>query len=138
MVLNVIDQIFSICKVRDYSEVALENEFVFIAKTDDENSLVCPSSVVPSNAYMRDDRWTAFRIEGVLDFSFIGILANISSALSEAKVGIFAVSTYNTDYIFVKENDFVRASRALLDKGYEIKMDPSSPLFDRIYKEEQA
>ena len=69
---------------------------------------------------VRDDGWKGFRIEGVLDFSLIGILSKISAILAENKVGIFAVSTYNTDYIFVKEENFDKAINALKDNGYDV------------------
>ncbi|MDE6723000.1 MAG: ACT domain-containing protein [Eubacterium sp.] len=120
MVLKKLDDNFSVCKVKDYSMVNLENEYCFIAKTDEENSLVCKTDCVPKNAVKVDNGWRAFRIEGVLDFSLIGILSKISSVLAENNIGIFAVSTYNTDYIFVKEENFNNALTVLADNGYEI------------------
>ena len=66
----------------------------------------------------RDDGWRGFRIQGVLDFSLIGILSKLSGILAEHKIGIFAVSTYNTDYILVKEANFNRALEALVSEGY--------------------
>ena len=68
----------------------------------------------------RDDGWKALRIIGILDFSLIGILARISSILAENRIGIFAVSTFNTDYIFVKKNDFDKSIKALEDAGFII------------------
>ena len=87
---------FSVCKVADYSKVNLESDYCFIGKTDEEKSLVCLTEEVPDNAVECDDGWKAFRIQGVLDFSLIGILSKISTLLAENKIGIFAVSTYNT------------------------------------------
>ncbi|MBO4475074.1 MAG: ACT domain-containing protein, partial [Clostridiales bacterium] len=98
----------------------LQTEFVFVGKTDEELSLVCQTEDVPENTTDRDDGWKAFRIEGVLDFSLVGILSEISGVLAEAKIGIFAVSTYNTDYILVKEENFERAMEALETAGYEV------------------
>ena len=71
----------------------------------------------------RDDGWKALRIIGILDFSLIGILARISSVLAENRIGIFAVSTFNTDYIFVKKNDFDKSIKALEDAGFSIGRD---------------
>ena len=68
----------------------------------------------------RSDGWKGFRIQGVLDFSLIGILSKISTILSENKIGIFAVSTYNTDYILVKQENFEKAATLLADNGYSI------------------
>ena len=95
--------IFSVCKVKDYSLVNLEDEYCFTGKTDEENSLVCKSESVPDNVIEREDGWRAFRIQGILDFSLIGILSKITTILAEYKIGVFAISTFNTDYIFVKE-----------------------------------
>lgn len=111
----------SVCKVADVSSVDLGEDFYFVGRTDEEISLVCKTSCVPSVTTARDDGWKGFRIEGVLDFSLIGILSKISTILAENKIGIFAVSTYNTDYILVKEENFERALKALTDSGYQIE-----------------
>lgn len=110
----------TVCKVADVSSVDLGEDFYFVGRTDEEISLVCNTSSVPSVTTARDDGWKGFRIEGVLDFSLIGILSKISSILAENKIGIFAVSTYNTDYILVKEENFERALGVLSEAGYEI------------------
>ena len=120
MELKIIDGIFAVCKVSDFSQVDLADEYVFTAKTDEENSLVCLADRVPKNAVTADNGWRAFRICGVLDFSLIGILAEISAILAKNKIGIFAVSTYNTDYIFTKSENFDRAISALCESGYVI------------------
>lgn len=111
---------FSVCKVEDYSQVDLARPFVFTGKTDEENSLVCPTGEVPANATQRDDGWKAFRIEGVLDFSLIGILSAISGILAENGIGIFAISTFNTDYVLTKAENYARALEALAAAGYTI------------------
>ena len=74
---------FSICKVMDYSLVNLNAEYCFIGKTDEEKSLVCITSDVPSNVIQRDDGWKCFRIQGILDFSLIGILSKIAEILAD-------------------------------------------------------
>ena len=113
---------FSVCKVEDYSRLDLGQPFVFTGSTDEERSLVCPTAIVPQNTVERDDGWKALRIMGILDFSLIGILARISSVLAENRIGIFAVSTFNTDYVFVKKNDFDKSIKALEDAGFIIGM----------------
>ena len=74
MELKKIDTIFSVCKIQDLSKVNWESKFCFIGKTDEEISLVCPTTDVPSNAIEREDGWRAFRIQGVLDFPWRGFL----------------------------------------------------------------
>lgn len=110
----------TVCKVNDLSDAKLDGGFFFIGKTDEELSLVCETDDCPSKTLERDDGWKCFRIEGVLDFSLIGILSKISSILADNKIGIFAVSTYNTDYILVKKKNFDRALQVLAEAGYEI------------------
>lgn len=111
---------FTVCKLSSVSDLVPDREFWFAARTDEEISLVCKTSDCPSDTLERDDGWRAFRIEGVLDFSLIGILSKISSVLAENKIGIFAVSTYNTDYILVKEENFEKAMQVLENEGYNV------------------
>ena len=111
---------FSVCKVIDYSKVNLMDKFVFVEKTEDELSLVCETNKTPDNTTDRDDGWKIMRIQGVLDFSLIGILSKISTILAENKIGIFAISTYNTDYILVKKENYEKALQVLADAGYLI------------------
>lgn len=121
MVLERIDADFSVCRVRDYSGIKLDAAYCFIGKTKEENSLVCETKDIPDNVTDREDGWRAFRVQGVLDFSLVGILSKISGILAEKQIGIFAVSTYNTDYVFVKAENYERALAALQDAGYEVK-----------------
>ena len=111
---------FAVCKVQDYSGANLESPFCFIGKTDEERSLVCLAQDVPANVTHREDGWRAFGIEGQLDFSLIGILARICGILAEKEIGVFAVSTFNTDYILVKAEHFDGALSALAQAGYQI------------------
>lgn len=115
-----IDVSLTVCKVKDYSQVDLSQDFCFIGKTDCEYSLVCATDYVPSNISEREDGWRAFRIVGTLDFSLIGILSKISTILANEKIGIFAISTFNTDYILVKESNFEKSLTALESNGYII------------------
>lgn len=111
---------FSVCKVADLSAIKLSADFFFVGRTDEELSLVCRTEDVPENTVERDDGWRGFRIEGVLDFSLIGILSRLSTILAENKISIFAVSTYNTDYILTKAENFDRAMDVLAAAGYEV------------------
>ncbi len=94
--------------------------FCFAAKTDREFSLVCLTEYVPEETLEREDGWRAFRVAGTLEFSLIGILSRISDVLAEAGVGIFAMSTYQTDYILIKENQLEKGLDALRKAGYMI------------------
>ena len=123
MEIKRMDYNLSVCKVADYSLVKLDSEYSFIGKTDEEKSLVCITEDVPSNVTEREDGWMAFRIQGVLDFSMIGILSEISGILAENKIGIFVISTYNTDYVLTKKENYRRALDVLNRAGYKIAGD---------------
>ena len=116
-----LDVSLSVCKVEDYSKIDISQPFCFTGSTDEEYSLVCPTDMVPDNTTDRDDGWKAFRIVGVLDFSLIGILAKISKILATNEIGIFAISTYNTDYILTKEENFDKTLEVLMNAGYRLK-----------------
>ena len=110
----------TVCKLAATTDIDLSKDFYFIGRTDEEISLVCKTEDTPDVTTARDDGWKAFRIEGVLDFSLIGILSKISGILADNKIGIFAVSTYNTDYILVKKENFDKAVNVLAGSGYTV------------------
>ncbi len=120
MEIKKLDIDFSVCKVIDYSKVDWNDKFMFIGKTDEENSLVCSTTSLPSNVLESEADWKGFRIQGVLDFSLVGILSKISTLLAENSISIYAVSTHNTDYIFVKKNVFEKALNVLTDNNYTV------------------
>lgn len=118
--LKRIHQDFSVCQVEDYSLVNLDSEYSFIGKTDEEKSLVCITRDIPANVVRHDDGWKAFRIQGVLNFSLVGILAKIAIILADNDIPIFAVSTYNTDYVLIKSEKYQRALEVLRASGYNV------------------
>ncbi len=112
MKLKKLDCKLTVCKVASVSDINLSDDFYFIGRTYEEISVVCETSKTPNN--------TTFYITGTLDFSLTGILSELSGILAENKIGIFAVSTYNTDYILVKEENFERALNVLAESGYNV------------------
>lgn len=120
MELKKLDFDLTVCKVDSETDLDLKKPFYFIGKTDTELSLVCATADTPANTTAREDGFRGFRIQGVLDFSLIGILSKISGVLAEQGIGIFAVSTYDTDYILVKKENLDRALQALAEAGFEI------------------
>lgn len=121
MELKVLQYSLTVCKVKSISQIDFSKEFYFVGRTDEELSLVCITEDTPEETVAREDGWRGFRIQGVLDFSLIGILSKISAILAENKIGIFAVSTFNTDYILVKDEEFEKALRVLAQAGYVIE-----------------
>lgn len=110
----------TVCKVASVEEIDLRREFFFLGKTDEEISLVCRTEETPERTCAREDGWRAFRVQGVLDFSLVGILSRLSGLLAENGIGLFAVSTFNTDYILVKADHFEAALRVLSGAGYTV------------------
>ena len=120
MELKKLEHKLTVCKVNSVNDIDMDKDFYFVGKTDEEISLVCKTEGTPENTVERDDGWRGFRIQGVLDFSLIGILSKISGILADNNIGIFAVSTYNTDYILVKEENFEKALDVLSNEGYTV------------------
>ena len=120
MKLQILPYDLTVCKVAELSDINQTADFFFVGRTDEELSLVCLTKNVPERTIERSDGWRGFRIEGTLDFSLVGILSKLSAILAENEIGIFAVSTFNTDYILVKNEDYERAMDVLAAEGYEI------------------
>ena len=120
MKIKIINEDFSICKVIDYTQINLESSFCFIQKTDEENSLVCLTKDVPNNTTARDDGWVALKIEDILNFNLVGILSKISTLLANENISIFALSTFNTDYILLYKQHLPLAIETLEKNGYQI------------------
>ena len=121
MELKKLEYDLTVCKVVALADINMTADFFFLGKTDEELSLVCRTEDTPAQTVARDDGWKGFRIEGTLDFSLIGILSKLSGILADNGIGIFAVSTFNTDYILVKAENFEKALTVLSAKGYTIR-----------------
>ena len=120
--LTLLKNKFGICRLERNSAIPAwaENKgFCSITRTTEELSVVCPEENIPSDTICEKD-WKCFKVEGPLDFSVIGILARISNLLAEEKISIFVISTYDTDYILVREPDLQAAIEKLSSNGYEI------------------
>ena len=99
-------------------EIVFKQKFYSITKTDEELSIVVEEGInIPSESIEYD--WRAIKIVGTLDFTLIGILSKISTILAQAGISIFAISTYNTDYILLKADKLLKASEILKQSGYE-------------------
>ena len=94
-------------------------EFFSITRTSDELSIVCPEELIPAGVKC-ERGWRYVRVAGAMDFSLTGILASLVAPLAEAKIGIFAISTFDTDYLLVLETDFERALDKLRRAGHEV------------------
>lgn len=121
MKIKVLKRQFCICKVNDLALVDLNDKYCFIGKTDEEISVICSEKHAPKETCARSDGWRAFRIEGEMDLSLVGILSAISGILADSQIPLMAVGTYNTDYILVKEEYLEQALILLEDHDYKIE-----------------
>ena len=112
--------LFTVCQVPDTDSLPLGREYCFTACTKDEISLVCKTENVPANTLQREDGWRCLYVQGPLEFSLIGILARMASLLADAGISIFALSTFNTDYLLVKQEKWSAALEVLEKNGYRI------------------
>jgi hypothetical protein len=120
--LHILAEEMAICRLEPQSPLpdwATWSEFVNVSRTRNELSIVCGAERVPSDV-KADRGWRALQVAGPLAFSEIGILAALSGVLAEARVSVFAVSTYDTDYLLVKNDDLALARRALTDAGHSL------------------
>ncbi len=114
---------FAVCRLDKEAPLpawALSNRPLFIARTDEELSFIVPDSVLPPQALKVDKDWRGLRVQGPLDFSLVGVLASLLAPLAGAGIPILAVSTFATDYIFVKGETSEAAAAALEQHGHKI------------------
>jgi len=120
--LSVLTTALAVCRFKPTAPIpanVFTLAFWSITRTADELSLVVPSEAVQPN-WNSEPGWQALKIEGTLDLSLVGVLAAIASPLAQARVSIFVISTYNTDYILVKAAQLEKAVEALRKAGFEV------------------
>lgn len=121
--LSVLADTFAVCKLSpkaDLPDWACSGDFYTLARTAEELSIVCPESVIPADVPL-EPGWRCLKVAGPLDFALTGVLASLLTPLAEAGVSIFAISTFNTDYLLVKASDLERAVGSLTTAGHSIK-----------------
>ena len=121
--LKVLKDIYAVCKFNSSSEipsVIYSSDFYSITKAPDELSVICKQSRLINDTQGINKDWRIIKVIGPLDFSLIGIIAEISRILYKNKISIFSISTYETDYILVKNLNLKRALDSLESNGYEI------------------
>ena len=114
---------FSVCRLKPDASIPTWSTcgcWYAITRTDRELSIVCEmENVAPGIKH--EDGWRCLSVEGTLDFSLTGIIASLSAPLAEAGISIFAISTFDTDHLLVKENDLAKATRILLAAGFRVQ-----------------
>lgn len=124
LALSVLPQRFAVCRLDSGEAIPewLEEEvFWSVTRTDEELSVVLPEASVPAS-WKSEKGWRCLRVQGPLDFGLTGILASLASPLAEASISIFAISTYDSDYILVRDRDLEEAKKVLSDTGHAIEV----------------
>ncbi|MDL2225248.1 ACT domain-containing protein [Eubacteriales bacterium OttesenSCG-928-M02] len=121
MTFVALEKTFALCRDISPSDVDLNGIPYFFAHTQDETSLLCPQDAAPCNAERIEAPWRGFYVAGQLDFSLTGILAHITAVLAQSDIPVFAISTFDTDYIFVKADMLEAATHALRAAGHKVR-----------------
>ena len=119
LTLSVLPETLAVCRLHPDAEIppwAVGENLLVLVRTRDEFSVVCPQIHVPVDIHT-EGGWRALKVHGPLDFSLVGVLAQIAGVLAEIGVSIFAISTYDTDYILVKDHQLETAKKALTQAG---------------------
>ena len=120
LTLELLPDVYSICRLDPQADIpswVLEGDFLSITRTKNELSLVCSQERVP-HVVECDKGWRCIMVRGPLDLSLVGILASLTSSLAEVDISIFAISTYETDYLLVKVENLRRALLKLEEAGH--------------------
>jgi hypothetical protein len=122
--LIALNDTFAVCRLDRNSSIppwATESDCYSITRTADELSLVCRQDAVPVG--VRCERgWRCLRVAGTVPFTVVGVLASLTTPLAEAGISVFAVSTYDTDYLMVKEADWACAGDVLQRQGHTLRL----------------
>jgi hypothetical protein len=121
--LNLLPGVFAVCRLAPEAaapEWATAGPLTSITRTPEELSIVCLEAQVPAGV-LGEKGWRCLKIEGPLPFSLTGVLASLVNPLSEAGISLFAFSTYDTDYVLVKETTLDHALQALTRAGHTVE-----------------
>lgn len=122
MKLVLLDEFYSIYQVENWpkkTRCLQEEDFFSATATDEEISVVCRDGLI-SDFLRKEGGWRVLKIDQILDLNQTGIIAKISRCLTEAKIALFAISTFNTDFILIKSENLTSAIQTLKNSGYEI------------------
>lgn len=121
--LTLLPETLAICRLPPEAAVpvwAQGGGFHSVTRTEQELSIVCPEGMVPAGV-QAEVEWRALRLEGPIPFDETGVLAGLVSPLAAAGIPVFAVSTYDTDYLLLKKRDLSRAAKCLAG-GYTLRL----------------
>ena len=124
--LLLLDPVFAVCRLdatAPQPSWLAPCEFFSVTRTRDELSIVCPQDVVPPDVKC-ERGWRCLRVAGTLDFGIVGILASLTAPLAEAGISVFAISTFDTDYLLIKDEFLDKAMASFREAGHAISVQP--------------
>ncbi|KPL88418.1 ACT domain-containing protein [Ardenticatena maritima] len=122
LTLSLLPHVLGVCRLDAESAIpawATQDAFFSITRTADELSIVCPAALIPAGV-TAETGWRCLKVHGPLDFSLVGVLRSIAEPLAQAGISIFAISTYDTDYVLVQADALPRAIEALRRAGHRV------------------
>lgn len=122
LTLRVLKGLYGVCRLDREEEnynFGSESEFYSFSKTEDEISIICREDLIPKEIEYEGE-WSVIKVQDQSDFSLVGVLSSISNALASRDISIFAVSTYDTDYVLVKKMELENAVFELIQRGYDV------------------
>lgn len=123
LTLVILRETFAICRLDKDAPIpdwAFQGGLFSITRTEDELSIVCPQINVPKGIVCNQG-WSCLKVKGPLDLSLTGIISSIATTLEAEGMSLFSISTYDTDYVMVKEKDLEKAILALTEAGQKIQ-----------------
>jgi len=121
--LQILARPLAVCRLNNGEPIpswATEGDFFSVTRTDDELSIVCDQMLVPTEI-RAEHGWRVLRIAGKFEFTVVGVLASLVRPLAESGIPVFAISTFDTDYLLVKDHDLARSIDALKNSGHRIE-----------------
>lgn len=121
---KILKELYSVCRLDFDAEIPpwdVKSGFYSITRTDDELSILCPQENVPPNVKC-EGGWKILKIDSILDFSMVGVISQISTLLAQNSISIFVISTFDTDYICVKEENLDETIKLLEKAGNTIDL----------------
>lgn len=126
LALILLPDLFAICRLPPdtplpaWAARVAHGDFVSITRTADELSIVCPQAGVPAGVHAALD-WRCLKVAGPLDFALTGVMAALAAPLAQVGISVFAVATYDTDYLLIQSADLPRARAALTGAGHDVR-----------------
>lgn len=119
--LHLLNDNFTVNKLAQFVElpsIFAKGEMCFIMRTDEEFTIICPDFMAPNNV-QQETGWKCIKVDGTQNLKEVGVLESITHPLAEANIPLLAISTFNTDYVFVMEENLVTAVQALQKVGHQ-------------------